>query len=177
MSLSISCSWVHLWVWRWWKPFQFYAGFNIVLLYLYQLPVEFPDMLRWVADFIGLFKITLGSQWTEVCSSVSLILFYIMVCLCFKTSINPARFNIAGYLWTASASYVLRVYHVITQLLDDVAILFELFEMKCSSTKTIDLNWISNHATLDYVHQRILLNLPNVCDVIPSTLLHMCFSF
>ncbi|KAM1449410.1 hypothetical protein ACFXTO_008254 [Malus domestica] len=64
---------------RWWKPFHLYAGFNIVLLYVYQLPVEFPDMLQWVAKFIGLFKITLHSDWTEVCSSCSLLLFYTML--------------------------------------------------------------------------------------------------
>ncbi|CAL2281178.1 unnamed protein product [Prunus armeniaca] len=54
-------------------------SFNIVLLYVYPLHAEFPDMLQWIADFIGLFKITFHSDWTEVCSSFSLLLFYIMV--------------------------------------------------------------------------------------------------
>ncbi|XP_034226875.1 piezo-type mechanosensitive ion channel homolog isoform X3 [Prunus dulcis] len=76
---------------RWWKPFHLYAGFNIVLLYVYQLPVEFPDMLQWIADFIGLFKITLHSDWTEVCSSLSLLLFYIMLS-CVKCDLEEMDF-------------------------------------------------------------------------------------
>ncbi|PQM34961.1 piezo-type mechanosensitive ion channel homolog isoform X1 [Prunus yedoensis var. nudiflora] len=76
---------------RWWKPFHLYAGFNIVLLYVYQLPVEFPDMLQWIADFIGLFKITLRSDWTEVCSSLSLLLFYIMLS-CVKCDLEEMDF-------------------------------------------------------------------------------------
>ncbi|GMN48728.1 hypothetical protein TIFTF001_017898 [Ficus carica] len=64
---------------RWWRPLQLYAGFNIVLLYVYQLPIEFPSMLKWVAEFIGLFKMTADSEWPEICSSVSLIIFYIML--------------------------------------------------------------------------------------------------
>ncbi|CAB4322099.1 unnamed protein product [Prunus armeniaca] len=75
----------------WWKPFHLYAGFNIVLLYVYQLPVEFPDMLQWIADFIGLFKITLHSDWTEVCSSLSLLLFYIMLS-CVKCDLEEMDF-------------------------------------------------------------------------------------
>ncbi|XP_068337805.1 piezo-type mechanosensitive ion channel homolog [Pyrus communis] len=76
---------------RWWKPFHLYAGFNIVLLYVYQLPVEFPDMLQWVAKFIGLFKITLHSDWTEVCSSCSLLLFYTMLS-CVKCDLEEMDF-------------------------------------------------------------------------------------
>ncbi|XP_024017344.1 piezo-type mechanosensitive ion channel homolog [Morus notabilis] len=64
---------------RWWRPLQLYAGFNIVLLYVYQLPIKFPNMLKWVAEFIGLFKITANSDWTEICSSISLVIFYIML--------------------------------------------------------------------------------------------------
>ncbi|PON52884.1 Piezo family [Trema orientale] len=64
---------------RWWRPLQLYAGFNIVLIYVYHLPVKFPSMLKWVADFIGLFKITADSEWPEICSSFSLIIFYIML--------------------------------------------------------------------------------------------------
>ncbi|CAB4291784.1 unnamed protein product [Prunus armeniaca] len=79
---------------RWWKPFHLYAGFNIVLLYVYQLPVEFPDMLQWIADFIGLFKITLHSDWTEVCSSLSLLLFYIMIwCKAYQCFVDGSSFS------------------------------------------------------------------------------------
>ncbi|XP_062143961.1 piezo-type mechanosensitive ion channel homolog [Alnus glutinosa] len=64
---------------RWWRPLQLYAGFNIVLLYVYQLPVEFPNTFQWIADFIGLFKVSANSEWPEICSCFSLILFYIML--------------------------------------------------------------------------------------------------
>ncbi|XP_021280441.1 piezo-type mechanosensitive ion channel homolog isoform X2 [Herrania umbratica] len=64
---------------RLWKALQLYAGFNIVLLYVYQLPIEFSNMLQRIADFVGLFKISTASEWPEICSAVSLILFYIML--------------------------------------------------------------------------------------------------
>ncbi|KAJ4842906.1 hypothetical protein Tsubulata_023830 [Turnera subulata] len=65
---------------RWWKPLQLYASFNIILLYFYQLPIEYPDMFRWFAGFIGLFKISGKSEWPEIFSAVTLILFYVMLC-------------------------------------------------------------------------------------------------
>ncbi|GMI85789.1 PIEZO1 [Hibiscus trionum] len=64
---------------RLWKALQFYAGFNIFLLYVYQLPVVFSSTLQRIADFVGLFKICSTSEWTEICSAVSLVLFYIML--------------------------------------------------------------------------------------------------
>ncbi|XP_035538685.1 piezo-type mechanosensitive ion channel homolog isoform X2 [Juglans regia] len=64
---------------RWWRPLQLYAGFNIVLLYVYQLPIEFPNTIQWIADFIGLFKVSANSEWPEFCSCLSLVLFYIML--------------------------------------------------------------------------------------------------
>ena len=76
----ILSSCVYLWVWRWWRPLQLYAGFSIIMIYVYQLPLKFSNMFQWVADFISLFKITATSEWPEICSSFSLILFYIMVC-------------------------------------------------------------------------------------------------
>ncbi|KAJ8899441.1 hypothetical protein K2173_018415 [Erythroxylum novogranatense] len=66
---------------RWWRPLQLYASLNIILLYVYQLPVEFPSIINWVADFIGLFKICAKSEWPNICSSLFLVLFYIMVCI------------------------------------------------------------------------------------------------
>ncbi|TYH86456.1 hypothetical protein ES332_D01G044300v1 [Gossypium tomentosum] len=70
---------------RLWKALQFYAGFSIFMLYVYQLRIEFSSMLQWIADFVGLFKICSTSEWTEICSSVSLVLYYIMVCTSFIT--------------------------------------------------------------------------------------------
>ncbi|KAF9669400.1 hypothetical protein SADUNF_Sadunf14G0103800 [Salix dunnii] len=62
----------------WWKPLQLYASVNIILLYTYQLPMESLSTLQWIADFIGLFKISGKSEWLKICSGVSLVLFYIM---------------------------------------------------------------------------------------------------
>ncbi|GAB4841187.1 hypothetical protein Ancab_021931 [Ancistrocladus abbreviatus] len=64
---------------RWWRSLQLYAGFNLALLYVYQLPVEFPTTFQKTASFIGFFKISAGSQWLEICSSLSLIFFYFML--------------------------------------------------------------------------------------------------
>lgn len=66
---------------RWWRSLRLYAGFNIVLLYIYQLPVLFPAMLRQIANFVGLYKISAESGWMEICSGLSLICFYAMVCI------------------------------------------------------------------------------------------------
>ncbi|KAL1102518.1 hypothetical protein V6Z11_D05G369900 [Gossypium hirsutum] len=77
---------------RLWKALQFYAGFNIFMLYVYQLPIEFSSMLQWIADFVGLFKICSKSEWTEICSFVSLVLFYIMVLL-FNSNIKHSKFS------------------------------------------------------------------------------------
>ncbi|KAL7205082.1 hypothetical protein ACSBR2_018075 [Camellia fascicularis] len=64
---------------RGWRYLLLYAGLNIVLLYVYQLPVEFSCMFQWHADFIGLYKISAKSNWSEICSGVSLLLFYFML--------------------------------------------------------------------------------------------------
>ncbi|XP_028109002.1 piezo-type mechanosensitive ion channel homolog [Camellia sinensis] len=64
---------------RGWRYLLLYAGLNIVLLYVYQLPGEFSCMFQWHADFIGLYKISAKSNWSEICSGVSLLLFYFML--------------------------------------------------------------------------------------------------
>ncbi|KAK7392390.1 hypothetical protein VNO78_20827 [Psophocarpus tetragonolobus] len=64
---------------RWWRLLQLYAGFNIFLLYIYQLPMEFPIMIHWMADLIGLYKISANSEWPKICSSISLMFYYIML--------------------------------------------------------------------------------------------------
>nr|KJB48411.1 hypothetical protein B456_008G067700 [Gossypium raimondii] len=83
VDLSLTSNFLGLF--RLWKALQFYAGFSIFMLYVYQLPIEFSSMLQWIADFVGLFKICSTSECTEICSSVSLVLFYIMVCTSFIT--------------------------------------------------------------------------------------------
>uniref|UniRef100_A0A1D1Y2D5 Protein PIEZO n=2 Tax=Anthurium amnicola TaxID=1678845 RepID=A0A1D1Y2D5_9ARAE len=69
---------------RWWRPLLIYACFNILILHLYQLPIEFPEVLTTVADFIGLSKISMTSEWTEISSVLSLMGFFFML-----SSIKP----------------------------------------------------------------------------------------
>ncbi|CAA7044183.1 unnamed protein product [Microthlaspi erraticum] len=64
---------------RWWRVLYIYAGFNIVLLYLYQLPINFSDMVRWIASFIGLFRISAETEGPDICSGLFLVVFYIML--------------------------------------------------------------------------------------------------
>ncbi|KAK3041408.1 hypothetical protein RJ639_000385, partial [Escallonia herrerae] len=64
---------------RWWKPLWLYAGFKICLLYVYQLPIRFPKIFYTVGDFIGLYKLSARSEWLEICSGLSLMMFYFML--------------------------------------------------------------------------------------------------
>ncbi|PPD78772.1 hypothetical protein GOBAR_DD24313 [Gossypium barbadense] len=92
---------------RFWKALQLYAGFNIILLYVYQIPLEFSDMLPRIADFVGLFKISSTSEWPEICSAVSLVLFYIMVSL-FALSFWSFHFaSICAFGLLAYVGYIL----------------------------------------------------------------------
>lgn len=53
--------------------------FSILLLYIYQLPVQFPYVVLAFADFIGLFKVSSKSEWPELSSGISLLVYYFMV--------------------------------------------------------------------------------------------------
>ncbi|KAK9161398.1 hypothetical protein Syun_007739 [Stephania yunnanensis] len=64
---------------RWWRPLLIYAGFNIILLYTYQLPIVFPNMFEVVAGFIGLYKLSTKTEWPEISSALSLLLFFFML--------------------------------------------------------------------------------------------------
>ncbi|KAL2323587.1 hypothetical protein Fmac_027966 [Flemingia macrophylla] len=64
---------------RWWRLLQLYAVFNIFLLYIYQLPVELPSMIHWMADLIGVYKISANSEWPKICSCISLMFYYLML--------------------------------------------------------------------------------------------------
>nr|ABN09015.1 hypothetical protein MtrDRAFT_AC172101g12v1 [Medicago truncatula] len=66
-------------IFRWWRYLLYYAGFNIILLYIYQLPIDFPETLRSLFYHFGLFKLSTKSEWSEICSVLSLLLFYIMI--------------------------------------------------------------------------------------------------
>ncbi|KAL5061032.1 hypothetical protein RYX36_032636, partial [Vicia faba] len=77
----VDWSWTsnYIGIFRWWRYLIYYAGFNIIFLYVYQLPIEFPETIRSIFDHFGLFKLSTKSEWSEVCSVLSLLLFYIML--------------------------------------------------------------------------------------------------
>ncbi|XP_075093902.1 piezo-type mechanosensitive ion channel homolog [Nicotiana tabacum] len=79
VDLSLTSNFLGLF--RWWKFLWLYAGFNICLLYFYQLPIAFPQMFYVVADYIGLYKISTNSGWQEICSGLSLLAFYYLISL------------------------------------------------------------------------------------------------
>ncbi|KAL6627895.1 hypothetical protein ACP70R_031621 [Stipagrostis hirtigluma subsp. patula] len=64
---------------RWWRLLEIYSVFSILLLYVYQLPVKFPYVVHAFADFIGLFKVSLKSEWPELASGISLLVYYFML--------------------------------------------------------------------------------------------------
>ncbi|KAG5244885.1 piezo-type mechanosensitive ion channel [Salix suchowensis] len=64
---------------QWWRYLFMYAGLNIFLLYVYQLPIEVSGTIECVAGFIGLYKIPARPELSEICSGLSLLLFYIML--------------------------------------------------------------------------------------------------
>lgn len=54
---------------------------HIMLQYLYQLPISFPQKLIDTAEYVGLFKISLPEMgWPEAIQSVALVAFFILVC-------------------------------------------------------------------------------------------------
>ncbi|XP_020526921.1 piezo-type mechanosensitive ion channel homolog isoform X2 [Amborella trichopoda] len=63
----------------WWRPLLLYAALNIILLYIYQLPIHFPTIINTIASFIGLYKASAKSEWPEICSGLSLLIFYFML--------------------------------------------------------------------------------------------------
>uniref|UniRef100_A0A6N2L9I4 Uncharacterized protein n=1 Tax=Salix viminalis TaxID=40686 RepID=A0A6N2L9I4_SALVM len=64
---------------QWWRYLFMYAGLNIFLLYVYQLPIEVSGTIECIAGFIGLYKIPARPELSEICSGLSLLLFYIML--------------------------------------------------------------------------------------------------
>jgi hypothetical protein len=65
-----------------------YSVFSILLLYIYQLPVQFPYVVLAFADFIGLFKVSSKSEWPELSSGISLLVYYFMVSIYFYSMHN-----------------------------------------------------------------------------------------
>ncbi|KAK1294370.1 hypothetical protein QJS10_CPA16g01436 [Acorus calamus] len=64
---------------RWWRLLFLYAGFSILVLYVYQLPINFPGIFVTMAKFLGLYKVYGTSEWGEVISGISLVVFYFML--------------------------------------------------------------------------------------------------
>lgn len=57
------------------------TGMHIMLQYLYQLPISFPQELQDAAEYIGLFKCSmLEMGWPEAVQSLALIAFFMLVC-------------------------------------------------------------------------------------------------
>ncbi|KAD4584482.1 hypothetical protein E3N88_22083 [Mikania micrantha] len=63
-------------LYRWKRPLWLYAGFNILFLYVYQLPIKLPKFFNAFGDFIGLYRISSASDWTQISSGLSLIIFF-----------------------------------------------------------------------------------------------------
>ncbi|KAL8092740.1 hypothetical protein AgCh_034845 [Apium graveolens] len=76
---------------RWWKQLWMYAGINIILLYVHQLPIGLPKMFHVLAKFIGLYKISAHSEGLEVLSGASLMVFYFMLS-CVKSDLEDMDF-------------------------------------------------------------------------------------
>ncbi|CAN6452751.1 unnamed protein product [Victoria cruziana] len=62
-----------------WRPLLLYSVFNIVMLYIFQLPIQLPKIAHVLADFLGFYKATASSEWLEILSGISLLLFYVML--------------------------------------------------------------------------------------------------
>ncbi|CAO2832677.1 unnamed protein product [Amaranthus hypochondriacus] len=101
----------------WWRYLLPYAGLNIVLLYIYQLPIEFSAVFGWFAEFIGLYKISSLSDWSETCSGTSLLLFYIVLS-CIRcdlaeidVTMSAKQTNLTEPLLSSSDSFVINHTH------------------------------------------------------------------
>ncbi|XP_058187359.1 piezo-type mechanosensitive ion channel homolog isoform X2 [Rhododendron vialii] len=99
---------------RWWRTLWLYAGFNICLLYVYQLPISLPEISQWIAEFVGLYKVSNKSEWPEICSGLSLIVFYFMLS-CIKHDLEEMEFimsiregNLAEQLLPSRHSFFIR---------------------------------------------------------------------
>ncbi|KAL6564288.1 hypothetical protein OROMI_015738 [Orobanche minor] len=76
---------------RWWKLLWVYAGISICLMYVYQLPVEFPQFFQVISDSIGLYKVSTDSDWQQICSGTSLMVFFYMLS-CVKHDLEDMEF-------------------------------------------------------------------------------------
>lgn len=65
-----------------WRRLLVFTGLDILLLYLYQLPFGYPEVILKIADYLGLFKVSEGQYgWPEIVQSAALVMFYILLCV------------------------------------------------------------------------------------------------
>ncbi|KAL8513510.1 hypothetical protein ACS0TY_012829 [Phlomoides rotata] len=76
---------------RWWKLLWVYSCFSICLLYVYQLPFEVPQSFQVIADSIGLYKASGSANWQQICSGISLMVFFYMLS-CIKHDLEDMEF-------------------------------------------------------------------------------------
>ncbi|KAL3647917.1 hypothetical protein CASFOL_008885 [Castilleja foliolosa] len=76
---------------RWWKLLWVYSGICICLVYVYQLPFVFPQFFQVIFDSIGLYKVSADSDWQQICSGTSLMVFFYMLS-CVKHDLEDMEF-------------------------------------------------------------------------------------
>ncbi|KAH7277309.1 hypothetical protein KP509_39G044800 [Ceratopteris richardii] len=63
-----------------WNYLLLLTGLEILMVYLYQLPIMFPESLLQTSNYLGLFRVSLGEcGWLEMIQSISLLAFYILL--------------------------------------------------------------------------------------------------
>lgn len=68
---------------RVWKPLLWCTGSHILALYVYQLPISYPDSISDVGNYIGLFRASdKDFGWPEGVQAGALIAFYVLVLYC-----------------------------------------------------------------------------------------------
>ncbi|XP_073315003.1 piezo-type mechanosensitive ion channel homolog isoform X1 [Primulina huaijiensis] len=76
---------------RWWKLLWVYAGLSICLLYIYQFHFVFPQTVQGIMNSIGLYKVSVDCDWQEICSAISLMVFYYTLS-CVKHDLEDMEF-------------------------------------------------------------------------------------
>ncbi|KAI5060462.1 hypothetical protein GOP47_0024882 [Adiantum capillus-veneris] len=63
-----------------WNHLLVLTGLEILVLYVYQLPLSFPETVLKVSDYLGLFRFSQGEcGWLEMTQSISLLSLYILL--------------------------------------------------------------------------------------------------
>lgn len=82
------------------------TGMHIMLQYLYQLPISFPQELQDAAEYIGLFKCSmLEMGWPEAVQSLALIAFFMLLCVAVNDLDEDRRQQLAESRDTLPTTY------------------------------------------------------------------------